>query len=182
MGSFWRPEVLSNAYTGDRAGDLFRHGVNSRGRPVITEVLPGLMRPDGRVIPDAGAQAARLLVAKTVKAAHPKDGESTECIPANLQSRSSTHLPLQPTLVTPLPLLFPDTIPSLLSRVPGSVPNSPLAPLLPKSLLMPATWTLNDVSIPEAITKVLGLKNWILRPPPERSVNRPRSNTTVSPS
>jgi hypothetical protein len=84
MGSFWRPEVLSNAYTGDRAGDLFRHGVNSKGKPVITEVLPGLSKPDGRVIPDAGAQAARLLVAKTVKAAHPKDGEFTGGISANL--------------------------------------------------------------------------------------------------
>jgi len=78
MGSFWRPEVISNAYTGDRAGDLFRHGLNSKGRPVITEVLPSLLKPDGRVIADAGPQAARLLVAKTVKAAHPKDGESTQ--------------------------------------------------------------------------------------------------------
>jgi hypothetical protein len=76
MGSFWRPEVLSNAYTGDRAGDLFRHGLNSKGKPVITEVLPSLLRPDGRVIADGGPQAARLLVAKTVKAAHPKDGRS----------------------------------------------------------------------------------------------------------
>jgi len=75
MGSFWRPEVLSNAYTGDRAGDLFRHGLNSKGKPVITEVLPSLLRPDGRVIADAGPQAARLLAAKSVKAAHPKDGK-----------------------------------------------------------------------------------------------------------
>jgi len=77
MGSFWRPEVLSNAYTGDRAGDLFRHGLNSKGKPVITEVLPSLLRPDGRIIADAGPQATRLLVAKAVKAAHPKDGESS---------------------------------------------------------------------------------------------------------
>jgi hypothetical protein len=76
-----------------------------------------------------------LLVAKTIKAAHPKDGEfiyspSTDTYQ---QSRSSMHLPHLPILAIPSHSPFPDTIPSLPSHAPDLVPNSPLAPLLLKS-------------------------------------------------
>jgi hypothetical protein len=74
MGSFWRPEVLHNAFSGDAMNDLFSFSKTSGGIITVSDVHPPAIRPDGRTVPDAGPQAARLIVAKCLKAAHPKDG------------------------------------------------------------------------------------------------------------
>lgn len=76
MGMFWRPEVLHNAFSGDTMAELFSAGQHASGKPVITAVHPSASIPDGRIIPDAGPQASKLIAAKCVKAAHPKDGRS----------------------------------------------------------------------------------------------------------
>lgn len=76
MGTFWRPEVLHNAFSGDAMTDLFAFTKTSSGLMTVSDVHNTALRPDGRVVPDAGPQAARLIVAKCLKAAHPKDGES----------------------------------------------------------------------------------------------------------
>jgi len=75
MGAFWRPEILSNCFTGDVMTDLFSLGKTSGGVVTVTDVHPPALRPDGRLIPDAGPLAARLMVAKCIKAAHPRDGK-----------------------------------------------------------------------------------------------------------
>lgn len=55
--------------------ELFSAGQQANGTPIITEAHPSSLIPDGRIIPDAGPQASKLIAAKCVKAAHPKDGE-----------------------------------------------------------------------------------------------------------
>lgn len=72
---FWRPNVLHNAFSGDLMSDLFSSGQDATGKPVITETHRKSLVPDGRIIPDAGPQASKLIAAKCVKAAHPKDSE-----------------------------------------------------------------------------------------------------------
>ena len=76
MGVFWRPELLHNAFSGDAMLDLFSAGQNAGGRPVIVETHPKSLDPANRFIPDAGLQASKLIAAKCIKAAHPKDGKS----------------------------------------------------------------------------------------------------------
>lgn len=75
MGSFWRPEVLHNAFSGDRMADLYKTGQDAHGRPTVIDALKASSVPDGRIVPDAGFQAAKVIVAKCVKAAHPKDSK-----------------------------------------------------------------------------------------------------------
>lgn len=75
MGVFWRPELLHNAFSGDSMSDLFVAGQNAHGRPVIVETHPKSLDPANRLVPDAGLQASKLIAAKCIKAAHPKDGK-----------------------------------------------------------------------------------------------------------
>lgn len=101
MGLFWRPEVLANAFAGDTLDDLYVTGKNpTTDDMMIIDTHPACLVPDGRQVVDGGRGAAKSIVAKCLKAAHPKDGEEgdgltwlTDSGGRELAYSSSEHMP-----------------------------------------------------------------------------------------
>ena len=98
MGFFWRPDVLGAAYSGPRTEDWLKD--LSRGRKgkssssINAFACPGGKPPRGAHVPDAGPDGPAKLINKTIKYAHPRDGESS--IQPNLHAVEVVNSTLAP--------------------------------------------------------------------------------------
>lgn len=104
MGFFWRPDVLGSAYSGQKTQDWLKD--LSRGRKGKSSSLHAFACPGGRPhrsahVPDAGPDGPNKLLNKTLKYAHPRDGEALRLLGLTsfsrgdqLYARSSNNLSL----------------------------------------------------------------------------------------
>ena len=78
LGFRWRPEVMANVFSGAQT-DQFEYNYRSARSLRSTKWSQFLtpIQPGSRVanIPDAGPDAAYKILSKTLKNAHPRDGE-----------------------------------------------------------------------------------------------------------
>ena len=82
LSLFWRPDVLGMAFSGQKTEDWLREQARTRKdsrtstRSVSNFSTPMVKSLKGIHVPDAGPEGPVKLVNKTIKYAHPRDGQS----------------------------------------------------------------------------------------------------------
>lgn len=80
LGLFWRADILGSAFSGQKNADLYaemrRNRVYSKSSHVGETDTTRSKSVQGVKVPDAGPDGAQKLIHKTLKYAHPRDGES----------------------------------------------------------------------------------------------------------
>lgn len=80
LGFYWRPETLGTAFSGPTT-EAFERAM-TQGKKMKKEAWPLVMKPPapgtkGPYVPDVGSEGAEKLIARSMKYAHPRDGEIT---------------------------------------------------------------------------------------------------------
>lgn len=79
LGMFWRPDVLGNCFSGQKTED-YLHQISRQRKDSTashTSVSPMSIHTKGVHVPDAGQDGPTKMLQKTLKFAHPRDGELT---------------------------------------------------------------------------------------------------------
>ncbi|EIW71142.1 hypothetical protein TREMEDRAFT_27360, partial [Tremella mesenterica DSM 1558] len=135
MGLFWRPEVLGNAFAGDTIdafNDLLKDPKgNVRSGPRLNPALKD------RVVPDAGPDGPRKLVAKALKFAHPRD---LEVVNSTLAPTATCHgfsftLPRHDTLAAIARTRLDSALPAQDGHMDSFYDNSMLSSIDPNASL-----------------------------------------------
>jgi hypothetical protein len=164
LGFRWRPEVLGNMYAGGTADSFekhFRSGRYPKGSKWAQLLQPIRQGSRGVRVPDAGPEGAFKIMSKTLKYAHPRDGESraprslrkccvngvkVEVINSSLHPPATSHcftftIPRHDTLAT----VVRDRLESTLSAPSGPPAESFLSTFDGQSSFIPSAGTRDNV-------------------------------------